>query len=252
MFSLIVINYRTKEITAACLDSVLKNCPSGEFEIILVDNNSGDGSVDFFQGKFGAKIKIISNQENIGFGRANNQAAKIARGVFLFFLNSDTLINENIFPSFRACFADSTIGVVAPRLILPDGSPQEYASGRFPSFLGALTRRRENNPQFEWVSGAALVVKKNVFEKVGGFDEKYFMYFEDIDLCWRIKIIGYGVALADSAKVIHLGGKSLTENKERKKLYYKSQDYFYHKYFGYWPAAILRLTRSVYNFFNRY
>jgi GT2 family glycosyltransferase len=251
MFSLIIINYRTKEITAACLDSVFKNC-RGDFEIIVVDNNSGDGSVSFLQEKFGAKIKIIANEENAGFGRANNQAAKIAQGDYLFFLNSDTLVEEDIFPLLKVCFANPGAGIAAPRLILPGGSPQEYAGGRLPDFFSALTRRREKNPKLEWVSGAALAVRKDVFEKVGGFDENYFMYFEDIDLCWRIKLAGYEAVLADSAKVIHFGGKSLTENRERKKFYYKSQDYFFRKYFGYWPAIILRLARSVYNFFNKY
>lgn len=250
-FSFVIINYKTKELTANCLESIIKNC-QGDFEMIVVDNNSSDGSVVFLQEKFGEKIKIITNQENVGFGRANNQAAKIARGTYLFFLNSDTLVKENILPPLQVCFDDLQTGMAAPRLVLPDGSPQEYANGSLPSFFKSLFRLREKNPKLEWLSGAALVVKKDVFEKVGGFDEKYFMYFEDMDLGWQIKMAGFGAVLAEDAKVVHFGGKSLVEKGRRKKFYYESQDYFYRKYFGYWPAFILRLARSIYNLFNKF
>jgi len=249
-FSFIIVNFKTKKLTVGCLDSIIKNC-RGDFEIIVVDNNSGDGSVDFLQERFGAKIKIIANRENLGFGRANNQAAKIARGRRLFFLNSDALVEENIIPPLKVCFGDLRVGIAAPKLILRDGSPQKYASGKFPGFFQLLigkVRQKDRTSEFDWVSGAALAIGKELFEKVGGFDENYFMYFEDIDLCWRVKAEGYGIVLADNARIIHFGGKSLGKKQERKGFYYQSQDYFYRQHYGLAATLFLRFLRFFYKF----
>jgi len=137
LFSIIVVNYNTKDFTANCLDSVLAEL-QGDFEVIVVDNNSSDGSVAYLDQRFGKKIKIIANKENLGFGRANNTAAKIAGGEYLLFLNSDIIIRENIFPKLLSCFINLRVAVVAPQLVLLDGLVQDDAYGQFPSLISIL------------------------------------------------------------------------------------------------------------------
>jgi GT2 family glycosyltransferase len=246
-FSVIIVNYNTKDLTTACLDSIFQNL-CGDFEVIVVDNNSTDGSADFLKEKFDSKIKIIPNSINLGFGKANNLAAAKAQGKFLFFLNSDTLIKEDVLNAFLICLTNPAVGILAPDLILTDGQKQKYASGEFPRFFNLLAGKIgiRKVKGLDWVSGAALVVRKEVFDQVGGFDEKYFMYFEDIDFCWSVKLAGYKIELVPTAKVIHLGGKSLSLNKERKKNYYQSQDYFYYKHYGNLARLCLKIMRSFY------
>jgi GT2 family glycosyltransferase len=248
-FSIIIVSYNTKELTAACLDSVFSNL-RGDFEVIVVDNHSIDGSVDFLKKNFDSKIKIIANPENSGFGQANNLAAAGASGKYLFFLNSDTLVKENILPALSVCFDDLAVGIAAPLLISDSGEEQEYASGEFPRFLNLLAGKIgiKKSGDLEWASGAALIIRREVFDQVDGFDKNYFMYFEDIDLCWAVKKAGYQIKSVPETKVIHLGGKSLALAGERKKIYYRSQDYFYRKHYGRWAALGLRGMRYFYRF----
>ncbi|MDP2944311.1 MAG: glycosyltransferase, partial [bacterium] len=98
----------------------------------------------------------------------------------------------------------------------------------------------------DWVSGAALIIRKKLFEEIGGWDEKYFLYFEDIDLCWRVKKQGLSIAVLDGVFVTHFGGRSLAQNWERKKQYYLSQEYFFRKNYGTMSALILKLIRWPY------
>ncbi|MFA4834328.1 MAG: glycosyltransferase family 2 protein [Patescibacteria group bacterium] len=253
-FSIIITNYNTKGLIKGCLNSIFSSCGLGNFEIIVVDNNSGDGSAEMLNGDFNQRIKLIANKKNIGFGPANNRGAKIAKGEYLFFLNSDTVIKEDILTPLKEFFIlNPTAGVISPRLILSDGTNQKYAYGRFPGLVGLLARNSgqesdKNKSGFtvDWVSGAALAIRKNVWEKIGGFDEKFFMYFEDIDLCKRTKDINYKVAVLPSETVIHLGGQSLRDNKTRKKYYYLSQDYFYKKHYGKLKLVLLKIMRWPY------
>jgi GT2 family glycosyltransferase len=254
LFSIIIVNFKTKKLTADCLDSVLANC-RGDFEIIVVDNNSADGSADYLGRRFGSRVKIIPLSDNLGFGRANNEGEKKSQGSFLFFLNSDTIITSDVLAEFTACFNDPDVAVVAPRLILPDGRPQPDSLSKFPDLLNTLMGKFNISPNeqgAEWVSGAALAVKKSVFDEIGGFDEKFFMYFEDVDLCYRVKKTGKKIKIAAGAAVTHLGGKSIADNAVRKKYYYQSQDYFFRKHFGVIPEVLLKLFRIPYLFFNKY
>lgn len=247
-FSIIIINYNGKTITKNCLDSLFSSLPKGQCEIIVVDNASKDSSIKYLYSLYGNKIKIISNDLNLGFAQANNQAARIAQGDYLFFLNNDTIIKDDILPPLEEYLKNEKIGVLSPRLVLEDGSCQEYSYGRFPNlyrlFFG--NKKVSERDEIDWVSGAAMIVKQDVFARAGGFDERFFMYFEDVDLCSRIKKLGYEAAVAFDAKVVHLGGRSLKQAKDRKKNYRKSQDYFYKKYYGYLTLMILKTLRFFY------
>ncbi|MBL7057716.1 glycosyltransferase [Patescibacteria group bacterium] len=252
MFSIIIVNYNTLELTKNCIISVLKHCSERMFEIILVDNNSCDGSVEYFKDKFINKVKIISNKTNVGFGCANNQASKIATGKYLFFLNSDTIVSDNILEKIDELFIfNEGVGIVLPKLILEDGSEQAHAYGDFPNIFSLISnkfkvgKRECRNGYFEtdWVTGAALVIRKSIFDMVGGFDEKFFMYFEDIDLCKKVNVAGFVSVVLPSVHLIHLGGGSSKIFSLKKELYYVSQDYYFRKHLGVVQLYIMKLLR---------
>lgn len=258
-FSLIIVNYNTKEFFKNCLNSVFRHSPADELEIIVVDNNSVDGGVEMIKSNYNQRLKLIANKKNIGFGPANNQGAKAARGEFLFFLNSDTIIKKDIFTALKEIFsARPRLAIASPRLLLPSGTPQPYAFGQFPSLGKLLWQKisaRKSADLFlgdndlyavDWVSGAAMVVRKNVFDQIGGFDENFFMYFEDIDLCWRAKQYGWQVAVCPKVFLIHFVGQSAGGFKQRKKYYYQSQDYFFKKHYGQPVMYILKAIRWPY------
>ncbi len=262
-FSIIIVSYNTKELTANCLASVFAHCRTDDFEIIVVDNNSHDGSVETLKKRFGDRIKIIANDDNRGFGAANNQGAKIARGDFLFFLNSDTTIKDDILNPLKEFFhKNREAGIVAPKLLLADGSEQPFACGKFPrlweSIIGKLVSAGENEASgydsfaTDWVSGAALVIRRRIFERIGGFDENFFMYFEDMDLCRQTKGGGYGIYVYPAAAVNHLVGRSSSGLKMTKKQYYRSQNYFFRKNYGYLVSLAMRTARFPYKYWRLY
>lgn len=252
LFSIIIINYRTPKMTAASLQSIFAHYPAAEetmWEIIVIDNNSDDGSAEFFEQEFGTKIKLIKNSENFGFAKANNQGARIARGRYLLFLNSDTLLTADIFKQSEKIFSeDENIGIISPRLLLPDGTAQAGAYGRFPTLSGLIFKNRltkkiapENNQPFtvDWTSGCALFIRRDLFEKIGGWDEKFFLYFEDVDLCRRVAQAGRKTIIEPRLSLIHFGGQSLQKNNDRRRHYYQAQNYYFQKYYG--PAITLAM-----------
>ncbi|PIR12913.1 glycosyltransferase [Candidatus Falkowbacteria bacterium CG11_big_fil_rev_8_21_14_0_20_39_10] len=257
-FSIILVNYNTKELIKDCLNSIFSNCDKGDFEIIVVDNNSSDGSVKALEIEFGDKIKLINNKTNNGFGLANNQGEKIAQGKYLFFLNSDTIIKENILKPLKDVLGkDNNIGIISPGLVLEDGQAQERVFGDFPGLASVILEKfkkplKAGNELFavDWVSGAAMIIRKDIFNKIGGFDEKFFMYFEDVDLCKRVKDLGYKICFYPKISVTHLCGRSLKKSLTRKKYYYRSQDYFYKKHCGLFKAHLMRIIRFPYKLIN--
>jgi len=221
MFSFIIINYNTAELTSACLESIFKYSIGSDREIILIDNNSNKADFDILKNRYGARVKIIANQQNLGFARANNQGAKLAQGEYLFFLNSDTVFDQDILSPLRNRFdSDKKIGIIAPCLILRNGVEQEYSYG--------LKRGAQ---ELAWVSGAALAIRREVFDKLGGWEERFFMYFEDVDLCRRVLAQGYKIERLLSVKITHLVGGSPVSWRRRKSFYYRSKILFILKHY---------------------
>ena len=205
---------------------------------------------------------MIASKDNLGFGKANNRGSKIAKGDILLFLNPDTIIEKNIFFKLIDIFSkDKNIGIVSPQLILPDHSQQLWAYGEEDKFCDLIKSKIFSNPgaiaknifgnQMEvgWVSGAALSIRKDVFKKIKGFDENFFMYFEDRDLCYKVKELGYKVVVNNEIKVIHFGGKTPIFNRDRKKIYYQAQNYYWRKHYGLWSSGLMRFIRWPYKFF---
>jgi N-acetylglucosaminyl-diphospho-decaprenol L-rhamnosyltransferase len=183
------------------------------------------------------------------FGAANNLAAKEAQGKYLLFLNSDTIISSNIFPEvLNYLNKNEEVASLSPKLLLAEGSLQEHIYGSFPSIWDKLKKQKVSNDvsRVDWLSGAALFMRHDVFKEIGGFDERFFMYFEDIDLAKRIKDLNLYSIYYPGVSITHLGGKSINKDKIRKKYYYTSQDYYYKKHHSYFTFLLMKLMRSIY------
>lgn len=230
MVSIIIVNYNTRKITTECILSVEKFTKELAFEIILVDNNSTDGSSEFFREKHG--IKFISLGENLGFGKANNVAAKHANGEFLFFLNSDTLLTENsvkkLVDFFKANEESLQIGSLGTTLISREGK-LTHSGGRLPKTGQLLTSYVKNffsrdynekrianetaNYSSEitevgYVTGADLLIRSRIFDEIGGFDPDFFMYYEDAMMGYRLQEKKLKNYVVNISKIIHLEGES--------------------------------------------
>jgi GT2 family glycosyltransferase len=259
MVSVILVNYNDLKRTREAVKSVKQWSP--ESEIIVVDNNSKDESVEGLRREF-PDIKLLSLSRNRGFGAGNNRGAAAAHGEYLFFLNSDTLLLEDT-PSLLAAMmeAEPQIAACGPRLVNGDNTFQ-LSFGPDPSLLNEWKLRRiqrvlqKGDPsvrarsesrssgmmEVDWVTGAAIMVRRDVFEKVRGFDETFFMYFEDADVCRRIRKLGWKVLYVPATKVVHLLGQSIATAGERIPVEYrKSQVHYYQKHSSRFAQLSLRL-----------
>ncbi len=216
--SIIIVNFNTKDLIKDCVESIRKNC-SLNVEIIVVDNNSQDGSVEAIM-KLG--VVAIFNKGNFGFAKANNQGIKIAKSEYVFLLNSDTLIKKGSLEkilTFAKAHPDA--GVVGPRLFFKDGSLQNSCL-RFPTIGNAIKEywfgekglfdkyapKGKSPVVVDSLVGAAFLMTPAALKKVGGLDERYFFYFEDIDYCRKVKRAGLKVYYLPEAEIIHFEGAS--------------------------------------------
>ena len=280
-FSFIIINYDSADYVSQCLESILLHEHSkSNWEIIILENGSPDQKSEVKKinqqivhllkkyPHYRKRLQLIVSSSNLGFGGGNNYAAQFAVGNQLFFLNGDTVFTEPILQKIenylleKSSSADSAYPlIIAPQILLENRQSQPFAFGRFPSLFRLLTQSEKkfwqnyqlpapDSPAFsvDWVTGAAFVINKFAFEKIKGFDEDYFMYYEDIDLCARLaKTFGSGhIQVLPSAQLIHFGGKSLRLNRDRQKLYFAAQDFYFSKYFPRWQARLLDALRAPY------
>jgi len=211
--SIIIVNYNGKELLQKCLDSLLK-VNYDNFEIILVDNNSTDGSVEFITKNYPSLI-IIKLDSNKGFAEPNNVAAKISKGKYLLFLNNDTVVTPNFISEMvKVMETDKKIAICQSLLLKPDGSVD--SSGDFIDHLGVVYNSKTEIDEIREVSsarGASMLVRSDIFEKLDGFDQKFFVTFEDVDLCWRSWILGYRVLIIPTSIVYHEGGITIKKIK---------------------------------------
>lgn len=222
--SIIIVNYKTPRKTNACIDSI-KGSDTGDLnlEIIVVDNNSEDDSVKKIKAKH-PDVKIIENPKNLGMGGGNNIGIAEAKGRSLLILNPDTLIKKDAIKElYEAIRSKEEVGVVGPRLLNPDNSLQ-YSCLRFPkiytpiirrTFLGRLTKKQldrflmkdfdhKQSREVDWMIGSCLMLDRKLLDKRGrAFDDKFFMYFEDTDLCRRAQKNGLKVVYHPKAEVVH-------------------------------------------------
>ncbi|MCL5773605.1 MAG: glycosyltransferase family 2 protein [Firmicutes bacterium] len=225
--SVIIATYNTRDLTLKCLESVFKEISGLEFEIFVVDNNSSDKTSEEIRKRFPA-VKIIENEENLGFARACNQAIRVSEGKHVLLLNSDTVVLDEA-PGKMINYLKNRpeVGALGPALLDKNSNIQKSCAKKMTllstfreSWLGKMAfdydKAKSNEPSYvDILSGACLMVPQETIDKVGLLDENYFMYSEDVDWSYRIAEAGYKLVYFPSAKVIHLGSGSTGTDKER-------------------------------------
>ena len=252
--SIIIVSYNTKKLTSDCLSSVIKSLKGTgiTWEIILIDNVSTDGTRQMLKEKF-PKITKILNRDNVGFGKANNQGIKIARGEYVLLLNSDTVVLNNALGKLLAFARQHPNAFVGGKLLNLDHSAQTSCGPFFslPVVLAVLffkgdvlglTRWSPNSVRrVDWVSGACIMAPKKLFMNDLLFDSEIFMYMEEIDLLYRAKRKGYPTYFYPRALIIHLGAGSSTNKRKGPVLnIFKGLIYFYKKHRSPFELRILR------------
>ena len=217
--SIIIINYKTPNLTVKCLDSVYNTTKFENFEIIVVDNNSEDNSREIITQKF-PSIKWIANPINDGFGRANNLGVKHAIGNYLLFLNSDVVVKPNTIDGCLVYLKQNPhTGVLGCKLLNEDGSLQKSVYTYVGSFKNILKENLlydyftiKKEAPIDAIMGAFMLCPKIVFEKTNGFDPDFFMYAEELEWCYRVKKEGYQIKYYDLYEATHIHGASSQTN----------------------------------------
>ncbi len=266
--SIIIVSWNVRDLLRRCLQSIADHRPPTSdlrpptSEIIVVDNASGDGSVEMVRSEY-PHVQLIANPTNRGFTGGNNDGLACARGRYILLLNPDTEVVGDALATMVA-YADAhpQVGALGPQLLNPDGSVQS-SRRRFPTLLTALFESTwlqslaprgilrhyyaldlpDDRPaEVDWVTGAALLVRREAMEQVGKLDAGFFMYSEELDWCKRIKDAGWKIVYLPSAQVIHHVGKSSDQVVPQRHIYFQTSKvrYFY-KHHGALAAELLRL-----------
>ena len=255
--SIIVVSFNTREILLACLESVYTCTRDLAFEVLVIDNDSADGSADAAGERFPG-VRLVKNPENRGLSAAYNQGIKMSRGRYLVFLNSDTILTENSFlkivhyldghPEFSICTPrvvdeNNNVGSIRFRQDTPWDAARKIL-GKYDGDQEAREMGKEEIKEVEAIGGPSFFVRRTLLETVGPFDENYFLYNEEDDFCRRARRHGYKVLYYPETTLVHLRGKSTHLPQIREKVIietYKSNLYFYAKHYS--PAwnLVLRL-----------
>jgi hypothetical protein len=252
--SVLIINWNTKEDLRNCLRSLCTQKFRHSVEIVVADNASSDGSREMVVAEF-PEVHLVVHSTNLGFGAGNNRAFSATHARYVLFLNSDTLVTECALDRL-VNFADAhpDVGIIGPKLLNRDGSLQ-YSCRSFPNLatglfrntpLGRLFPKNRFNREYlltdwdhttprevDWVSGAAMLVRREAFQQLGGFDEGYFMYCEDVDLCYRAHQVGWKVVYFPDSVIYHLIGRSSDKVPARMTYHFhKSMYRFYKKHYA--------------------
>jgi hypothetical protein len=259
--SIVIVNYNVKNLLKKCLESIFKYHKEIEFEVTVVDNNSNDHSQEMLKTDF-PQVQLIENKRNLGFSQACNQGIKESYGKYILLLNPDTELTPGGFKKMMD-FMDlkPEVGICGPRMMDQKGNLQ-FSCRSFPSYLTAISSsqsilnrilpdnflskkyllKEKNHSQtmeVDWVSGSCLLAKREMLEKVGLLDERFYMYVEDVDLCYRAKKSGFSVFYFPFVVVIHYIGKSTQKKKFNMLLeHHRSMYYFYRKHYN--PNAFLK------------
>jgi len=255
--SIIIVDYNSSLFTIDLINNLKEKLIDIRYEIVVVDNNPEGKSNKEIERIFQnlRNLKVLKAKKNLGFGAGNNLGAKEARGEYLLLLNPDTKIVDNSIQKMLDFLAKHPeIGALSPLLYQKNEiSFQRHFYGDFQSLAFIINRWKVNIPKktannffyVNMVSGAALMIRRSLFEKIDGFDENFFMYIEDDDLCHRISNLGLKNAVLLSTKIIHFEGQSST-SLEKKKFYYKSQDYYWQKHYGSVMTFVMKALRAPY------
>ncbi|MBI4239668.1 glycosyltransferase, partial [Candidatus Uhrbacteria bacterium] len=257
--SVIIVNWNVRELLEKCLESLFLYAPRVPFEVCVVDNASHDQSVAMIQQKF-PTVKVIANEKNEGFAVGCNQGVRATTGEYILFLNPDTLLTESSFaPLIHTLDVEPKAALAAPQLLSRNGSVQKSVR-RFPTPLQAtleffrLRRPKEYSypevMEVEQPMGAAMCVRRAVLEKIGTFDEKFFIWYEEVDLCRRIRDAGYRILYIPDSQIVHVGGESFAQHPTLRKqtFFYKSYATYLWKHLkwrGLLPFALMKMYVGV-------
>ena len=230
-----IVNWNTRDELRDCLGSVVAQDGLAGLEVIVVDNASTDGSIDMLREDFAGRVALIANSTNRGFGAAHNQAIELSSGRYVLILNPDSRILHGDVLKRMVAYMDANpdTGVLGPRILNPDGSLQ-FSARRFPPMFAGIFRHTilgklfpnnrfvrgylmTDNPHdrtmdVDWLSGSALMVRRETLDQIGVFDERFFMYCEDVDLCKRAKGANWRVVYYPEVEVSHRIGAASDKN----------------------------------------
>lgn len=241
--SVVIVSYNTADLIGACLESAQAG-HGVSTEIFVVDNASSDGGAETVRKGF-PSVHLVENAENRGFGAANNQVLRFCRGRYLVLLNPDTVVPPDAFREM-AVYMDlhPRIGLAGPRIVNPDGTRQDSVSYRYPGQKHVSGELSGLAGSIACVMGACQIVRPDLMERLGGFDEDFFLYGEDQDLCLRIRKLGYEIGHIESVSIVHYGGKSERGFAPRevweKKV--RAEYLFYDKHYS--PRTVRKIVRS--------
>jgi GT2 family glycosyltransferase len=261
--SVIIVSWNSRDRLTECLTSLGEQVAELSIETWVVDNHSNDGSVDLVREQF-PWVNLLVNRENQGFARANNRALSLATGRYVLFLNPDTqLLSDALAVLLRFMDDHPKVGAVGPQVLFPEGSIQPSCR-RFPTLATVLweavglDRALPDHPRFgrylmgDWDHrslcrvdqpiGACLMVRSSALEQVGQFDDQFFLFFEEVDLCRRLRSAGWEIYFVPEAQVIHHGGHSTGQDFRRAVwLFHSSRYKYFRKHFGPGGEWLLRM-----------
>lgn len=259
LVSVVIVNYNTEKLLDDCLNSIYKKTDNVDFEVIVVDNDSEKKSLDYLIKKYPLVTFYHANQ-NLGFGKANNLGASLASGKYLFFLNPDTILISNAV-AILANYMDShpQVGVCGGNMYGRDMAPvSSLYKTDFLTYEYKIILNIKRVPGFNYskvpqevlvIVGADLFICKDIFDNLKGFDPDFFMYFEEVELCYRTRKFGYKVVSVPEAEIIHLQGGS-AENKSDKLNKWSYREHWYSKFLFFSKTKGLTQTRIVYNIYR--
>ncbi len=230
--TIVVVNFNAGDALRDCLASAAADLDGVTWSAVVVDNASTDDSLSLLPPS--PAIEVVRNTVNVGFGAAVNQAARLRRAPLLWLLNPDCVVQPGTVAAlWRVMASDASCAVAAPQLLNADGTTQESARGEPTAWTGlfgrhgfltrffpgaarakdnlrarAIVERGVDSAEVDWVMGAAMLIRRDQFDTVGGFDERYFLYWEDADLCRRLRARGASIGYVPGARVDHPGGRS--------------------------------------------
>lgn len=255
--SIIIVNYNSAAYLGGCISSVRERIGGKtDWEAIIVNSDGrediGELEKEFFE------VKIINHKKNVGFGSGINIGVKEARGKYLLFLNPDTRIASDNIGSVLKCFSkDDSVGIIGAKIVDGMGNARSWIAGQDITFLNLIKNNLQlgeskkvwkspEKAECDWVAGTAMFIKKGLIEALGGFDGKFFMYFEDMDLCRRAKFLGQKTVFFPDFRVFHHGGKSYADNRLQKKHYYDSMEYYFKKHRNFLEVYLVKAIRKIF------
>lgn len=270
--SIIIVNYNTKELTKNCLKSVFEKTQDVNFEVFVVDNNSSDGSCEMLEQEF-PQVKLIKNTKNRGFGAANNLAIKESKAKYVFLLNSDTILLNNVVKIFFdfmeksenwdknqkiACcggnlynkdlsygYSYNVLPIIEQILLKRFYLNKFFKNYYKKKFLPSLCEESKSIKEVDSVSGANMFLRRSVLDEVGLFDEDFFLYFEETELSYRMNKKGYKSVILPEAKIIHLGGDSEKTALSKINIVKQSELMFFEKCYGKKQRALVKIIQIL-------